>query len=97
MSLDFVFRLDEWQTPMNDNPETKIPALFDLISEAQMVITDLPMGGIGIDGPTQEDIDAAEKAGKPIADDSCYHQGQKAWLILERAKNILVKLANGSI
>ena len=65
-------------------------AIVCLLVEAQCAIADMPMGGIGSVGPTQEDINEAEAAGNTIENDAAYHQGQKAWLILERAKALLI-------
>jgi len=61
-------------------------AIVSLLREAQEAMENLPMGGIGRDGATQAEIDAAEESGHALEDDASYHQGQKTWLILERAK-----------
>jgi len=62
-----------------------------LIEEAMKSLAQMPIGGIGKDGVTLEDIDETEKKGKVIIDDATYHQSQKAWRLLEKAQEILMK------
>lgn len=56
-----------------------------LIRAAMITAENLPMGGIGKDGPTQEELDKASENGHPIGDDAVYHAGQEIWLFLNRA------------
>lgn len=87
-----VIRENENAPDSRTNNAVVRESIISLLLDAQSVIADLPMGGIGGDGPTQSDIDEAEESGRPIGDDACYHQGQKAWLILERAKALLTDI-----
>lgn len=73
---------------MNPNQQSE---LLHFIREAQEVLSDMPMGGIGLEGPTKAELDAADNAGCSIEDDACYHQAQKAWLILERCTHVVLQ------
>lgn len=64
-------------------------AAVEQLKAAQEAMENLPMGGIGRDGATQAEIDEAEESGHAIEGDASHHQGQKAWLIIERAKALL--------
>lgn len=57
----------------------------EIIKDTMYVVENLPMGGIGEDGPTQDDLDAASNEGHPIDQDAVYHAGQQIWLNLRKA------------
>lgn len=50
----------------------------------QECMENMPQGGIGINGPNQDDLDAANEEGHPVYYDASYHQAQQAWLIAQR-------------
>ena len=45
-----------------------------------------PSGGVGPEGSTQDDLDAASAEGRACENDATYHCAQQIWLIAERAK-----------
>lgn len=55
-----------------------------LLREAQLALENMPMGGVGIDGACQIDLDVATARGG-VCFDASYHQAQQAWLLIERA------------
>jgi len=63
--------------------------LLKLLTEIQCNVENLPMGGIGKDGPTQSELDEASGNYRPIENDSAFHIGQQVWLLAEDAKKIL--------
>ena len=78
------------------NTKSEVPAgsgsldpLFDIFREIQDCVENMPCGGIGKDGPTQEELDEASKEGHPVDGDSMHHQGQQTWLIAQRGIDIL--------
>jgi hypothetical protein len=78
-------------TKPQDVTDVNLKALFDILREIQEISENLPCGGIGAEGPTQEELDAANEEGHPVEDDAVYHAGQQIWLLAERAS----KVSNG--
>jgi hypothetical protein len=66
-------------------PATLLGSIREIIKDTMYVVENLPMGGIGEDGPTQDDLDAANNEGHPIDQDAVYHAGQQIWLNLKKA------------
>jgi hypothetical protein len=66
-----------------------LESIREIINSTMQVAENLPMGGIGEDGSTQEDLDAADNEGHPIDNDAVYHAGQQIWLNLKKALNEL--------
>jgi hypothetical protein len=60
-------------------------SIREIIKDTMYVVENLPMGGIGEDGPSQDDLDAANNEGHPIGQDAVYHAGQQIWLNLKKA------------
>ena len=60
-------------------------SIREIIKDTMYVVENLPMGGIGEDGPSQDDLDAANNEGHPIDQDAVYHAGQQIWLNLKKA------------
>ena len=56
-----------------------------LLRDAQGALEDLPVGGVGVEGPSQFELDIAASRGQVYYDDASYHQAQQAWLFIERA------------
>lgn len=53
-----------------------------VLIDAMALLTQIPQGGIGDDGATMAEIEAAERNGRCVEDDAAYHVVQKAWLKL---------------
>jgi len=63
--------------------------LLETLLDIQNCAESMPSGGIGSEGPTQEELDAATQAGHPIEMDANFHNGQQIWLLAEKAINLL--------
>jgi hypothetical protein len=63
--------------------------LLETLLEIQHYAESMPSGGIGKNGPTQEELDDALEEGRPIEMDACFHNGQQIWLLAEKAINFL--------
>ena len=48
------------------------------------VLEQISTGGVGVDGPTVEELKAVERGGRVYEGDGTYHTTQKAWRMLER-------------
>lgn len=57
----------------------------ELILDAMDTLTQMPMGGVGVNGPTQAELDAATAECHSIEMDAYFHIAQQAWRTLERA------------
>ncbi len=57
----------------------------ELIEAAMGILESAPNGGIGCEGPTVEDLEELEEAGRVAEDDAGYHACQRAWRYLELA------------
>ena len=55
---------------------------MEKIELAKQCLENMPSGGIGEMGATQDDLDAAAKKGESIDGDAEYHNAQQAWLYL---------------
>jgi len=60
-----------------------------LLIEAQTELENLPVGGIGADGASQDELDEASEQGQAFEDDAECHQGQQAWLKIQEAIKLL--------
>ena len=69
----------------------KLLFVVGLLTDAAAALENLPVGGIGPDGATQAELDAAGEQCAPCAGDASYHQAQQAWLWIEKALIILRK------
>lgn len=49
------------------------------VIDVMELLTHIPQGGIGEQGATMAEIEAAESAGRCVEDDETYHVVQKAW------------------
>lgn len=63
--------------------------IIELLVQAQQDLENLPVGGIGADGATQSDLDYAAYLGDSYNDNAEYHQGQLAWLRIQKAIDTL--------
>lgn len=57
----------------------------ELIEAAMNELENMPMGGVGKDGPERKYLDKCNEQGMPYADDASYHAAQSAWLYLDEA------------
>lgn len=57
----------------------------ELIEAAMHHLENMPCGGVGADGATYEELDAAASSGNSIECDAVYHNSQQAWLYLRQA------------
>jgi len=80
------------KTPITDKAEADCAiivrhnqTLIEALVSIQEDIENLPCGGIGKDGATQEELDAANDEQHFIDGDALYHTGQQIWLLAERA------------
>ena len=67
--------------------ETKSAAhsdLLDILLSIQNGVENLPCGGIGPCGATQDELDESSELGKSFEDDAVYHSGQQIWLDAQR-------------
>ena len=63
--------------------------LLDILLAIQGEAENLPCGGIGDNGATQDDLYAANELGRPVEDDAVYHNGQQIWLIAQKGVSLL--------
>lgn len=70
----------------------KLGHIKQLIKDSMFEIENLPVGGLGKDGPNQAELDKATNQGHPIGDDANYHAGQQIWLNLNEAMQELDSL-----
>lgn len=61
------------------------------IIDAQGWLEQMPMGGIGTNGATDQELLDAEESGHCYEGDAVYHNSQRAWLLLEQARKELSK------
>jgi len=55
------------------------------IKDVMVVLESSPMGGVGPDGPTLDELHAyVRDTGQNWADDACYHTAQTAWRLIEQ-------------
>ena len=67
---------------------TKQEKISELIIDAMAMLENLPCGGIGADGYTEEELDAFTDQGTFAEQDAVYHMGQEVWLMLEKARKL---------
>ena len=58
---------------------------LEQLRDAQAALEAMPVGGIGIDGASQFELDIIAARGDACFGDANYHQAQQAWLLIERA------------
>jgi hypothetical protein len=58
--------------------------LLDILLSIQGVAENLPCGGIGSCGASQNELDEANERGRAFEDDAVYHSGQQIWLDAQR-------------
>jgi len=56
----------------------------ELIQNSMREAENFPIGGIGADGPTQPELNAAVEDGHPIEDEATFHTAQQIWLNLNK-------------
>jgi len=83
------------KTPITDKAEADFAnimrhnqTLIDALVSIQEEVEELSCGGIGADGATQEELDAANEEHHFMENDSTFHTGQQIWLLAERAINL---------
>ncbi len=63
--------------------------IYNELSRVQETLEQMPCGGIGPNGATEDDLDEAAAEGRHYGDDAMYHTAQQAWLQIERIKQRL--------
>lgn len=59
--------------------------LKQLLLEIQETAEMMPVGGIGADGPTIDELNQAAKEGQPYGGDANYDTAQRIWRLAETA------------
>ena len=68
---------------------TKMIAVIKIIQSAMERLEDMPCGGIGANGSSQAELDAASENGRCVDNDAVYHRSQQAWLHLNETLKLL--------